>query len=216
MNPDTPTRGKAGRKPALNAQPIEILREIVGEQPHASVDEVLRVLRGRTGTGVCSATVRAALRQAGITRLKLVRQVGERAASPGGEPLRVGYTDAHRREDGPSGMNTDLTDAEWVLVADLFERQGGRGTPPKYARKQMVDACIYIVRTGCAWRLLPKSFPPWHGAFTRPLVVGRRRASSKLCTIDCVRCGATAWDVTRNPPPRSSMHKAREARRKAA
>lgn len=165
MNPDTPTRGKAGRKPALNARHIEILREIVGEQPHASLDEIIRALQGRTGTVVCSATVRTALRQAGITRLKPVRQVGERAASLGGKPLRVGYTDAHRREDGPSGMNTDLTDAEWVLVADLFERQGGRGTPPKYARKQMVDACIYIVRTGCAWRLLPKSFPPWHSVY---------------------------------------------------
>ena len=63
------------------------------------------------------------------------------------------------------GMNTDLTDAEWALVADLFERQGGRGTPPKYARKQMVDACVHIVRTGCAWRLLPKSFLSWCGVY---------------------------------------------------
>ena len=67
MNPDTSTRGKAGRKPALKAQHIEILREIVGEQPHASLDEVIRVLQGRTGKVVCAATVRTALRQAGIS-----------------------------------------------------------------------------------------------------------------------------------------------------
>jgi putative transposase len=77
----------------------------------------------------------------------------------------VGYTDMHRREDGSSGMNTDLTDAEWALVADLFERKGGRGAPPRHARKHVVDACAYIVRTGCAWRLLPKSFPPWRGVY---------------------------------------------------
>jgi putative transposase len=62
-------------------------------------------------------------------------------------------------------MNTDLTDAEWALVADLFERQGGRGAPATHVRKHMVDACCYVVRTGCAWRLLPKSFPPWRGVY---------------------------------------------------
>ena len=62
-------------------------------------------------------------------------------------------------------MNTDLTEAEWALVADLFERRGGRGKPAEHARKHMVDACCYVVRTGCAWRLLPKSFPPWRGVY---------------------------------------------------
>lgn len=62
-------------------------------------------------------------------------------------------------------MNTDLTDAEWALVADLFERRGGRGAPPKHARRLLVNACVYVVRTGCAWRLLPKSFPPWRAVY---------------------------------------------------
>jgi transposase len=29
----------------------------------------------------------------------------------------------------------------------------------------MVDACCYALRTGCAWRLLPKSFPPWQAVY---------------------------------------------------
>ena len=58
---------QGGSKPALNARHIEILREIVEEQPHASLDEVIRALQGRTGTVVCSAMARTALRQAGIT-----------------------------------------------------------------------------------------------------------------------------------------------------
>jgi putative transposase len=111
-----------------------------------------------------------ALRQAGIDRLKPQLKPSERAATQGGTPLRVGYADAHWRGDGPSGMNTDLADAEWTVAADLFERQGGRGTRAKHARKRRVDACCYVVRTGGAWRLLPKSFPPWRGvckAFSR-------------------------------------------------
>ncbi len=165
MTSDSTKRGRPGRKPALNAQHIEALRAITQEQPRSSLDEVTRELQRRTGTAVCTVTVRKALRQAGIDRLKPQRRPSERAATQGGTPLRVGYKAAHRRQDGPSGMNTDLTDSEWALVADLFERSGGRGAPAKHPRKQVVDACCYVVRTGCAWRLLPKSFPPWRGVY---------------------------------------------------
>ncbi|WP_256219845.1 MULTISPECIES: transposase [unclassified Variovorax] len=74
---------------------------------------------------------------------------------------RYGYTEAHRRESGLA-YSTDLTNAEWDLVADLFERPAGsRGTPARYGRRHLVDACCYVLRTGCAWRLLPSSFAPW-------------------------------------------------------
>lgn len=69
---------------------------------------------------------------------------------------------AHRREVAGSGYGCCLTDAEWALVADLFEhRAGGRGMPPQLDRRTLVDACCYVLRTGCAWRLLPRSFPAW-------------------------------------------------------
>jgi putative transposase len=165
MGNEVTERGRPGRRPALNAQHIQVLRAITGEQPRSSLDEVTRELQRRAGVTVCTVTVRNALRQAGINRLKPLRRRSERAAAQGGTPLRVGYTDAHRRADGPSGMNTDLTDAEWALVCDLFEREGGRGKPPRHERKRMVDACCYVVRTGCAWRLLPKCFPPWRSVY---------------------------------------------------
>ena len=62
-------------------------------------------------------------------------------------------------------MNTDLTYAEWALVADLFERDGQRGAPPRHERRHMVNACCYVLRTGCPWRLLPKTFPPWQATY---------------------------------------------------
>jgi putative transposase len=164
MDEDT-QRGRPGRKPLLDAQHVQVLRAITREQPRSSLDELTREFQRRTGLTVCSVTVRKALRQAGIERLKPLRKPSERAAVQGSAAARTGYTQAHRRSDGPSGMNTDLTEAEWALVADLFERQGGRGKPAKHARKRMVDACCYVVRTGCAWRLLPKSFPPWRGVY---------------------------------------------------
>jgi putative transposase len=157
--------GRAGRRPSLNADHTAVLRAIIREQPRSSLEEVTRELFRRTGVKVCTVTVRKALRAAGIKRLKPLRRAGERAAVQGAAPQRYGYTAAHRRSDGPSGMNTDLTDAEWALVADLFERAGQRGAPPRFERRHMVNACCYVLRTGCAWRLLPKTFPPWQATY---------------------------------------------------
>lgn len=157
--------GRPGRKPALGAEHTAVLRAITQEMPRSSLGEVTRELLRRTGTQVNPVTVRKALRQAGIERLKPLRRAGERAAVQGGAPTRYGYTGAHRRSDDGIGMNTDLTDAEWALVADLFEREGQRGAPPRYSRREMLNACTYALRTGCAWRLLPKTFPPWQATY---------------------------------------------------
>ena len=158
--------GRTGRPPALNAEHLAALRSITRESPHASLGELTRELARRAGVQVHPATVHKALRQAGIERLRPTRRAGERAPAQGtAVAARTGYTDAHRRSDGPSGMNTDLTDAEWALVADLFEREGQPGTPPRYERRLVVNACCYVLRTGCAWRLLPKSFPPWQAVY---------------------------------------------------
>ena len=157
--------GRPGRKPALNELHVAVLRAITREQPRSSLDEVTRELFRRSGIKVSTVTVRKALREAGIERLKPQRRAAERAAVQGSSPKRYGYTDAHRRNDGVSGMNTDLTDAEWALVLDLFERSDSRGTPARYERRLMVNACCYVLRTGCAWRLLPKTFPPWHAVY---------------------------------------------------
>lgn len=156
---------RPGRKPSLGDEHIAVLRAITQEQPRSSLAEVTRELFRRSGLKVNPVTVRKALREAGIARLKPIRRPSERAAQGRGAGIRTGYTEAHRRSDGPSGLNTDLTDAEWALVCDLFERDGQRGAPPRYDRRTVVNACCYVLRTGCAWRLLPKSFPPWQAVY---------------------------------------------------
>ncbi|MDR2155682.1 MAG: transposase [Burkholderiaceae bacterium] len=47
-------------------------------------------------------------------------------------------------------MNTGLTDAEWELVHHLFERRTTRGKPLTHERRDIVNSCMYIMRTGCA------------------------------------------------------------------
>jgi putative transposase len=64
---------------------------------------------------------------------------------------------------------TDLKYTEWALLAEFF-RAPRRGHPRKWERWQIVNAILYVTRTGCQWRMLPKDLPPWqtvYGYFRR-------------------------------------------------
>src|SRR5262245_55693661 len=56
---------------------------------------------------------------------------------------------------------TDLTDAEWDLLAPHLPTVSTVGRPRTHSYRALLDAIFYIVRSGCAWRLLPCDFPPW-------------------------------------------------------
>ena len=56
---------------------------------------------------------------------------------------------------------SSVTDEQWAILRPLLgpARPGGR--PRKTALRQVVDALFYLNRAGCAWRMLPRDFPPW-------------------------------------------------------
>lgn len=60
---------------------------------------------------------------------------------------------------------SDLTDVQWARLEPLLkEPRGGRhagGRPRKYELRRVVDAMLYVVKTGCQWRQMPANFPPW-------------------------------------------------------
>jgi transposase len=58
-----------------------------------------------------------------------------------------------------------LSDPEWALIEDLFDPQGRRGVPAWYPRRLMVDAILFLARTGCHWRYLPDRYPPWEAGW---------------------------------------------------
>jgi putative transposase len=58
--------------------------------------------------------------------------------------------------------STDLTDAQWALVAPLLARPRGPGHPTVIDQRRVVNAVLYRLRTGCQWRLLPTDFPNWN------------------------------------------------------
>ena len=65
--------------------------------------------------------------------------------------------------------STDLKYSEWLLIAEFFPVYK-RGRPCTWTRLQIVNAILYVTRTGCQWRMLPKELPPWqtvYGYFRR-------------------------------------------------
>ena len=56
---------------------------------------------------------------------------------------------------------SDLTDAEWAILAPLMPPAKSQGRPRTTDLREVVNAILYVVRTGCAWRMLPHDLPPF-------------------------------------------------------
>jgi putative transposase len=56
---------------------------------------------------------------------------------------------------------SDLTDAQWGLIESLIPKPKRGGRPRTTDVRQVVNAILYLNRSGCAWRMLPIDFPPW-------------------------------------------------------
>ncbi len=53
-----------------------------------------------------------------------------------------------------------LTDEEWECIADIFPEPAQTGRPPR-DRRAIVDAILWVLRTGSPWRDLPEEYQPW-------------------------------------------------------
>lgn len=59
--------------------------------------------------------------------------------------------------------STDLTDDEWELLEPLIPKpkNGSKGGRPAKNRREIVNGIRYVLRSGCAWRLMPHDLPHW-------------------------------------------------------
>src|ERR671938_71891 len=67
-----------------------------------------------------------------------------------------------KRQSYPS----DLTDDEWRILELLVLPVEWGGRPADHARREIVNAILYVLRTGCQWRYLPHDLPPWKTVYT--------------------------------------------------
>ena len=63
--------------------------------------------------------------------------------------------------DTRTAYPSDLTTAEWAQVCRVIPAPKPGGRPAKHDRREIVNALLYVARTGCQWRALPHDFPPW-------------------------------------------------------
>ncbi len=69
----------------------------------------------------------------------------------------------HNEESRPS-YDTDLGDQEWDIIKELLPAGKKRGRK-RTDMRMVVNAILYLLRTGCAWRLLPHDFPKWQTVY---------------------------------------------------
>lgn len=67
-----------------------------------------------------------------------------------------------KRQPYPS----DVTDEEWAHLEPLLPAKKAEGRPQEIARREIVNAIVYVLRSGCAWRMLPHDLPRWFTAYS--------------------------------------------------
>jgi putative transposase len=56
---------------------------------------------------------------------------------------------------------SDLTNMEWQVIEPHLPRPSATGRPWRWPMREIVNGIFYVMRAGCAWRLLPTDLPPW-------------------------------------------------------
>jgi putative transposase len=91
---------------------------------------------------------------------------------------------------------TDLTDAEWRVIAPHLPKPFATGRPREWPMREIINGIFYVMRAGCPWRLLPNDLPPW-GTIYRWFAVWRddgrfERINHALVMADRERVGRDA------------------------
>jgi hypothetical protein len=56
---------------------------------------------------------------------------------------------------------SDLTDAEWEILEPLIPAISAEAVNVTHERREIVNGILYVLRSGCPWRLLPHDLPAW-------------------------------------------------------
>jgi len=65
----------------------------------------------------------------------------------------------------PRGYPSDLTDAQWEILEPLIPPLSPEAVYHKHERRTIVNAILYVLRSGCPWRTLPHDLPPYGTVF---------------------------------------------------
>ena len=92
---------------------------------------------------------------------------------------------------------SDLTDGQWQVLQALLPKQSKRGRRP-ICRRWILNAILYVNRTGCQWRALPHDFPKWKTVYT---IFWRWRRDGLWQRINEALCRQVRKHGGKKPPP---------------
>ena len=102
---------------------------------------------------------------------------------------------------------SDLTDGEWTLLKPLIPPAKPGGRPRRWEMREILNAIFYfyVLRSGCAWRMLPHDFPPWQTVYDYFISGSGGSGGSGRSLIGCYgsECGVRRG-VKPHPVQRSS------------
>ena len=106
------------------------------------------------------------------------------------------------------GYKTDLTDKQWNIIESIFISNKGQHLA-EHSKRDMVNAVLYLVKTGCQWNMLPNDFPPFEAVrsfFRRAVKSGKWEKALDLL----VKKTAKTQDANLPQAMESSTPKARK------
>lgn len=88
---------------------------------------------------------------------------------------------------------SDLSDAEWAILEPLVPGVRSGGRPRAHPDRELINAMLYVLRGGIAWRALPHEYPPWKTVYhyfrVWRLDGSWERMNAELCVETRVRAG---------------------------
>jgi putative transposase len=60
---------------------------------------------------------------------------------------------------------SDVSDAQWAILEPLVPPCLPGGRPEAHSRREIINGILYVLRSGCAWRMMPHDLPPWETVF---------------------------------------------------
>jgi putative transposase len=97
---------------------------------------------------------------------------------------------------------TDLHDNEWKVIAPYLPAPPATGRPRKHAWRAILNGIFYIVRSGCAWRMLPRDLPAWKTVYT---YFRRWRLDGTWERLNAALRELVRWKAKRRPHPSAAI-----------
>ena len=87
------------------------------------------------------------------------REIPERTDPADAATTQACASTPEGHDPDPSGLQARPDRAQWEIPRPSWLPPPGGGRPPETDRREVVNAILYVLRTGCAWGLRPHDFP---------------------------------------------------------